>query len=193
MRFRTLRAGTMPAERSPANFLKRHEDGTTAIEFGIIAIPFFMFIFGLMAVSSYFFIMTSIEKGMDQSSRLIRTGQTNTMQMKVKDFKKSICDRAGGWVKCNQLQVFVQKFDEWSDIAPQPCITNNKASVNTANENDDLSAYAGEATDIVLVTACYKWKFAMRLPYIDLGQMNDGSMMIQASTTFRSEPYNTNN
>lgn len=182
---------TQAAPRS--RVFRRNEDGTTAIEFAIVAVPFFMFIFGLMGVSSYFFIMTSLEKGMDQSSRMVRTGQAQTMNMTVSDFKKALCDRAGGWVKCNKVQVFVQKFADWDDVQPQPCISNNTAVVSTAKDDDPIAQYSGEANDIVLVTTCYKWEFAARIPYLDLGQLSDGSMMMQTATAFRTEPYSSGN
>lgn len=196
--------------RSPLNFLRRHEDGTTAIEFAIVAVPFFMFIFGLMAVSTYFFMMTSLEKGMDQASRLIRTGQAQTDGMTVKDFKNTVCLKANsksapttdeakkdpasysGWVKCSDVQVFVQTFPSWDAVVPSNCVNNSQAVVSTAKDSDPIADYAGESNAIVLVTTCYKWKFAGKIPYIDLGQMSDGSMMMQSATAFRTEPYATN-
>jgi Flp pilus assembly protein TadG len=160
-----------------------------------------MFIFGLMAVSTYFFIMTSIEKGMDQASRLIRTGQAQSQAtpMTVGDFKKMICRKANsksdsdsnasGWVKCNNLQVFVQTYPSWAAVVPTSCLNNNQAVVNTASDADQIATYSGEANAIVIVTACYRWKFAGKLPFINLGQMSDGSMMMQSATAFRTEPY----
>lgn len=186
--------------QAPRSFLRRN-DGTTAIEFAMVAIPFFMFIFGLMGVSTYFFIMTSIEKGMDQASRLIRTGQAQSQEtpMTVGDFKRMICRKANsksdtdtadsGWVKCNQLQVFVQTYPSWAEVVPTLCLNNNQAVVNTASDSDPIAEYSGEANAIVLVTACYRWRFAGKLPYINLGQMRDGSMMMQSATAFRTEPY----
>ncbi len=185
-------------QRTPRNFLRRDE-GTTAIEFAMVAIPFFMFIFGLMGVSSYFFIMTSIEKGMDQASRLVRTGQAQQTDMTVGDFRKTICRKANsqsleerenlGWVKCNNLQIFVQTFPSWANVQPMSCLNNNQAVVSTANDGDKIADYSGEENAIVLVTACYRWKMAGKLPYIKLGQMDDGSMMMQSATAFRTEPY----
>lgn len=173
--------------------LRKNEDGTTAIEFAIVAIPFFMFIFGLMGVSSYFFIMTSLEKGMDRESRLIRTGQAQLSNLTVNDFKVGLCKEAGTWVKCNKVQIFVQKFADWKDVVPQPCIkADGTEVVNSANASDEIAKYAGAANDIVLVTTCYKWEFAGKLPYLDLGQMRDGSMMMQTATAFRTEPYSAN-
>lgn len=203
-----------PAKHSPISFLQR-QDGTTAIEFGIVAIPFFMFILGLMGVSTYFFMMTSLEKGMDQASRLLRTGQAQTSStrwgtdrpMTVSEFKRKICQKANskpdptsaadeatmtsanGWIKCNDLEVFVQNFPSWDAVVPANCLNGNTATVNTAGGSDPINAYSGEANAIVIVTACYRWKFAGKIPYINLGQMADGSMMMQASTAFRTEPY----
>ncbi len=180
------------AQQSAIRFLTRHNDGTSAIEFAIVAVPFFMFVFGLMGVASYFFIMTSIDKGMEQNSRLIRTGQAQTADMTVNEFKQAVCNKAGSWVKCNKLQIFVQKFADWNQVQPQPCLANNAAVVNTANGNDKLAQYAGEANDIVLVTACYRWEFASKVPFFQMGQMSDGSLMMQNTTAFRTEPYSAN-
>ena len=185
----STRAPRLGATRTFLGRAKRNEDGTTAIEFAIVAIPFFMFIFGLMGVSSYFFIMTSVEKGMDQASRYIKTGQAQNLDWTVKQFKEKICEKAGSWVKCSKVQVFVQKFADWNLVQPQPCLANSTSVINTSNPSDKIAQYAGAANDIVLVTACYKWDFAAKLPYLDLGQMNDGALMMQAATTFRTEPY----
>jgi len=185
---------------TPFSFLRR-DDGTTAIEFGMVAISFFMFVFGLIAVSTYIFIMTSIEKGMDQASRLIRTGQAQSQEspMTVGEFKKTICRKANSkadsdtsdsaWVKCNNLQIFVQTYASWADVVPTSCLNNNQVVVNTASDTDPIAAYSGEANAIVLITACYRWKLAGKIPYINLGQMSDGSMMMQSATAFRTEPY----
>ena len=157
-------AATQAAPRS--RIFRRNEDGTTAIEFAIVAVPFFMFIFGLMGVSSYFFIMTSLEKGMDQSSRMVRTGQAQTDETVTVsgDFKKAAVTTAhGGWVKCNEVQVFVQKFADWDDVQPQTAL-NNTAVVSTAKDNDPIAQYSGESNAIVLVTTCYRWEFAGNIP-----------------------------
>ncbi len=81
--------------------LQREEDGATAIEFAIVATPFLMFIFALIGCAFYFFMMNSVEKGMDQSGRLIRTGQAVSSKMTVNQFKQKICDGAGAM---DQLQ-----------------------------------------------------------------------------------------
>jgi Flp pilus assembly protein TadG len=178
--------------RRPSGFRRwrRDEDGATAIEFAIVATPFLMFIFGLIGVAFYFFIMSSVEKGMDQSSRLIRTGQAVTNKTTVDQFKQSICDGAGTWIRCSNLQVFVNRFADWASVTPQPCVdANGVVTTNTAPGTDLIATYSGTASDIVIVTACYKWTFTAKLPFFHLGNMADKSMMMQTATVFRSEPY----
>ncbi len=43
---------------------------------------------------------------------------------------------------------------------------------------------------MVLVTVCYPWEFGGKLPLFKMGNLNDGSLLMQASVAFRSEPYN---
>jgi hypothetical protein len=39
------------------------------------------------------------------------------------------------------------------------------------------------------VTVCYEWELAGKIPFLNLANMANGSALIQASTTFRTEPY----
>jgi hypothetical protein len=41
---------------------------------------------------------------------------------------------------------------------------------------------------VVLVWACYEWDMA-KFPWVNFGDMANGSMLVQATTTFRTEPY----
>jgi Flp pilus assembly protein TadG len=151
-----------------------------------------MFIFALIGCALYFFIMNSVEKGMDQASRLIRTGQAVSSKMTVDQFRQSICNNGGAWIQCNKLQVFVKSYPGWSALVsdtPQPCVQNNAVLANAAPGSALIAIYSGSASDVVVVTACYQWEFTKKLPYLKLGNMSDGSMMLQTATAFRSEPY----
>lgn len=189
MRVRGWKQG-LEAKISRLFGFKKNEDGATAIEFGMVAAPFFILVFMLIGFAIYFFVMNSLEKGMDQTSRLVRTGQAQKTDMTVNDFKQGVCTNAGDWIKCNKVQVFVQKFADWESIAPQACLNSAGAqATNGASGGEMIAKYSGAASDIVVVTTCYKWEFAQRIPYVRIGNMSDGSMMMQASTAFRTEPF----
>lgn len=169
--------------------LRGDEAGATAVEFAAVVVPFLTLVFGFVGVSFYFFIMNSVEKGMDQTSRLVRTGQAQAQGMTVKEFKQSICDKAGDWIKCDDLQIFPATATNWNLVAPKPCVVNNVVQTTSVNENDKIGQHVGCASKIVTLTACYKWNFTQNIPFVDFGNMGDGSYMLQAATAFRSEPY----
>jgi hypothetical protein len=193
-------AGLKPVLRLE-NFrrLRRDEKGATAIEFAIVATPFLMFVFALIGCAFYFFITSSLEMGLDQASRPIRTGQAFAdpkNPLTVAQFRKKICDAAGeNWINCNKLQVVAQDPDSWADDPSNPpysCTVNSKLPSEIMKDSDPIALYTGGASHIVLVTTCYKWDLPSKIPFIKLGNSSDGSMIMQTATAFRSEPYPSN-
>ena len=56
---------------------------------------------------------------------------------------------------------------------------------------DSAAAFdAGAGSSVVLVTVCYAWEFGGKLPFFKMGNLSDGSLLMQASVAFRSEPFN---
>ncbi len=194
-------------QRKLATFkiFKRNDDGTFAVEFAFVAFPFLVLVFGLIAIAFYFFMMTSVEKGMDQMSRQIRTGQAAETEMTVQQFRDGICAKAGYWIDCNKLEVFVKTYPDWAAVKPNPCVDASGVVANNSPANAKIAEYAGGADDIVIVTACYEWEFTQSLPFQDVkmpdgttlpflkfGNMENHSHMMQATTAFRSEPFEKN-
>ena len=101
--------------RLKSSRFKNADEGATAVEFAFVAVPFFIMIFTLVGFALYFLMSNSIDKGMDTTSRLLRTGQAQKANMTVNDFKQAICNSGGAWITCNKVQVFVQKFTKWDD------------------------------------------------------------------------------
>lgn len=160
--------------------------GSTAVEFGIVAMPFLMLLFGIIGVALYFFTTFALENAVEQAARLIRTGQAQQAGMTDAQFKAKVCELVPGYVDCEtKMLVNVRSFAQ-PDLAPPvtqgECLTNGTLS--------DATTYSpGTASQVVLISLCYEWEFARIVPFINLGNMNGGSRLIQASTVFRTEPY----
>ncbi|MGL4396028.1 MAG: TadE/TadG family type IV pilus assembly protein, partial [Hyphomicrobium sp.] len=172
----------------------RNEDGTTAIELGMVAMPFTMMIVALSGIATYYFTSIALDRGIDTTSRLLRTGQAQQAEMTVEQFKAKVCENGnfstGSWVDCSKMEVFVQKFPSWDSVAKQSCLKADGSRVtSTANSSDEISQYSGNDNEIVMITTCYKWEFPSKVPWFKLGQMGDGSMMMQSSTVMRTEPF----
>lgn len=175
------------------SFLKRwgrDAEGTTAIEFALVAMPFFLFAFGILGLGLHFFTNNALEHAVDTAARKIRTGQAQKEGKTLAQFKQMVCDAGVGYINCDsRLKIHVQSGANWSDIVPRPCITNGSLTSSAGQDADLLSGSTGEASVAVLVTACYEWSLAQKLPFLLMGDLSNGSALIQASAVFRTEPY----
>jgi Flp pilus assembly pilin Flp len=180
-----LRRARSGAARS-VGALGADDRGATAIEFAMVAVPFLMLAFGIIAVGLYFFTTFALENAVEQTARLIRTGQAQESGMTKDQFKQEVCSRAPGYVDCDgKLRVNVQSWAEFANIAPPSCTDAGGDLV----PKEGTSYRPGAASEVVLVTVCYEWELADKIPFLKLGNMANGSALIQAATTFRTEPY----
>jgi Flp pilus assembly protein TadG len=187
-----LRART----RARLGHWRRDESGATAVEMAVVAMPFLLLLFGIMSVSLFYFANFAIENAAWQAARAIRTGQLQTGQGaytgtttdadKKAAFKKALCAAAPTFLDCsNKAVVIVQSNANFSGITEPNCTSNGNII------SDSSAAFnTGASSSVVLVTVCYPWDFGGKLPLFKIGNLRDGSLLMQASVAFRSEPYN---
>ena len=172
----------------------RHERGSAAVEFALVALPFFMFVLGVLGIGLYFFTVNSLEHGVESAARQVRTGQAQKSGLTVGGFKELVCSSAGSYIDCDKLRVLVQHSATWAGIDPEPCVnSSNQMSASTGDTDDSLYGYTGGSGQVVLITLCYEWDLAKSFSFLQLGTGSDGSgaAIIQATTAFRTEPYSS--
>jgi hypothetical protein len=79
----------------------------------------------------------------------------------------------------------VQSNASFGGIVEPRCATNGVMVDQTAATFD-----TGNASSVVLVTVCYPWEFGGKLPFVKIGNLTNGAVLLQASVAFRTEPYN---
>jgi Flp pilus assembly protein TadG len=176
--------------------LRSDDSGFSAVEFAIISMPFMLLLIGIMAVCLYFFTNFTMENAVWNAARAIRTGQMqqaggaysglSTTADKQNAFKAIMCAKSPSFLDCaNRAVVLVQSSTTFGGIVQPSCSTNGTMIKQTA------AAFSpGSASSVVLVTVCYPWKFGGKLPFFKVGNLDDGSLLMQASAAFRTEPYN---
>lgn len=167
--------------------LRRDARGVTAIEFAMVATPFLALLFGIIGVGLFFFTTFSLENGVDQAARLLRTGQAQEAGLTASQFKTKVCDYVPNLVDCQgKVRVNVLSFQDAGDITADALPT----CLNGDNTLSGATEYVpGGPSQIVVVWACYEWELSSKIPFINLGNMAGGSRLIQATAVFRSEPY----
>jgi Flp pilus assembly protein TadG len=181
---------------------RRDRRGATALEFAFIAAPFFLLLLGIMTVGLQFFTILSLETGVSTAARKIRTGEAQKQGLTLADFRQLLCNAAGSYIKCNsKLVIHVKSGAAFADLDPPvSCTTNGTLTPSAGQSTDPLATYSGAQSAAVLVTACYEWDAGGAMwqgiwNMLTVGPGGGGSpksagkIVIQATTAFRSEPY----
>lgn len=163
--------------------LRADNSGATAIEFGIIALPFFALLVALIEVSLVFFANFSLDSAVDEASRLVRTGQAQTQGFSETQFKQAICNNAHGLQNCmSTLKLDVKRFNNFSGVTmPDPLDDNGEL-------RNDFTFDLGAGGDVIIVRAFYVWDLIANFPG-SLGNMPDGGRLLVATAAFRNEPF----
>ncbi|WP_109261152.1 TadE/TadG family type IV pilus assembly protein [Hyphobacterium indicum] len=163
---------------------RKNRDGATAVEFALIAGPFFFFLMALIEVAAVFFAGTVIENAVLESARLIRTGQLQGGGGGAASFRTEVCDRIEVIADCDQMVFEVAVFQDFDDVNPTPPIAED-GTLNGGNMGFD----PGRAGDIVLVRVYYSYPLILPDMFGSVGNLPDNRRLIQSSTVFRNEPF----
>ncbi|MBX9925150.1 MAG: pilus assembly protein [Hyphomicrobiaceae bacterium] len=178
---------------------RRNDSGATAVEFGFIALPFFMFIFGIINSGWFFFNQHLLDRGVEDAGRRIRTGEAQKAGVTVSEFRNLVCNSingnqsystpTAGVVDCSKITILLQSANTWAEIGPQACLSAGSQTVSSGTGTNSLTTLSGAQSRRVLMTACYQWDFAGSLPFMKLGNMSNGAYMYSSSTAFVTEEY----
>jgi Flp pilus assembly protein TadG len=160
--------------------LARKEDGSAAVEFGLVAGPFLLLMFAIMETAMVFFAGQTLETAVADSSRLIMTGQAQNQGMNQSAFKNAVCARIYGLFDCaNGVQVDVRSYTSFSGANPP-----NQIDAN-GNFQNDTTYQPGGAGDIVVVRLFYQWPIYVSI----LENMTGHKRLLVATAAFRNEPF----
>jgi len=161
--------------------------GVAAVEFAFIAVPFFILIFGLIEISLIFIISTTLEHGLAEASRQIRTGafQQNPTAT-AQTFKQDVCNELFNLLDCpGGLVLDVTTFTSFQNTA-RPSRIDDDGEFDSTDEQFS----AGTRNDIVLIRAFYEWELITPVISAPLSNLSNGNRLIEAGVAFRNEPFN---
>ena len=159
--------------------------GAAAVEFAMIAAPFFFLIFGLIEVCMIFIMSTLLEHAVSESSRPLRTGEAQKASMTEEEFRQSVCFEFYDILDCDaRLSIDVRTIETFAG-APIGLPLNAEGNVDNLTFGFD----PGGANDIVAVRVFYEWDLIT--PYISmpLQNMNGNKHLLQVNAVFRNEPF----
>jgi Flp pilus assembly protein TadG len=168
-----------PSRRS----LRRAREGSVAVEFAMVALPFCLMIFAILELALVFVTDSVLENATIEQGRLVRTGQAEASGMTAEQFKNGVCARMSVFaVDCaNRLTVDVRIIPQFNTTPPDPMAggTFNAGGLTYSN---------GTPGDLVLVRSWYKLPLITTFMAQGLSRLKDGTVRMTATTAFRNEP-----
>jgi Flp pilus assembly protein TadG len=167
---------------------RRRQDGATAIEFGMVALPFFMVLFAIIETAMIFFTSQVLETAVANASRVIRTGQAVAKYPNpataLANFKNDVCANVTKLVDCQgALQIDVKSFTSFAAA---------DAAATTSGGNLDTSAFGYQVpgpSQIFVIRAVLAYPLYVPTWNHGLATLNGNKRAIVASAAFRTEPF----
>ncbi len=184
----------------------RSEDGATAIEFAMLALPYFLIVFAIIETFIAFTAEQLVSNAVDEMARRLRTGQITLNMNRTTDknriqFRAAFCDEIAILIRCSEtekvtaskLYIDIRSFSSFANI-PKTI-----PRVSTATFADlDTSGFQynpGGPSSINMVRAYYRWQIMTDIvrPFITTIRSSGGGMptdfLIVATSAFQNEAY----
>jgi Flp pilus assembly protein TadG len=168
---------------------RRNDRGATAVEFAMVAVPFFAFLFAIIEVAMVFFASQVLETATQDSARLISTGQAQSGKFSAAQFKQQVCDRIYALFDCSGgIYIDVKSYPTFAAVDITPPVD---AAGNFVN---NFSYQPGSAGDLVVVRVFYQWPLLVTKLGFDLSDVKDASgvknrKLLTSTVAFRNEPF----
>jgi Flp pilus assembly protein TadG len=190
--FARLRADLVHTARR----LQADARGTTAVEFGLIAVPFFLLVMGIITIGMQYLTAHSLDQAVALASRQLRTGEAQKVGLTLGGFRQAVCNAAGAMITCDErLVVHVKSRSTFAELTPvTPCLTNGRLTPPEGVAEDGIRTRAGDASQAVVVSVCYEWDagfgpWQLIWNLLSAPEADRGKPILSAATAFRSEPF----
>jgi Flp pilus assembly protein TadG len=159
--------------------LASQDDGVTAIEFALLALPFFALIGAILETGMFLLGSQIFDSAVDDAARLIMIGEAKSYS--AADFRTKVCERTFGLINCPGIKLRTRPIANFAVADTTPPV----------DENGDwilVEQFApGNSRQVILVEAYYKWNTFLGF---DFGFSKYGSsLIISSARVFMNEPF----
>lgn len=165
---------------------KRHRrEGAAAVEFALIALPFFVLLFAVLELGITFVLDSLLESATIETGRLVRTGQAQAKGFDAAKFKTELCSRMSVFEgDCKtRATVDVREIPQFSaPVVPDPA----------AGDKFDptVTGYSGgSAGSLMLVRVWYQQPMVTPVLTQMKSPAGAGKILLTATTAFKNEPW----
>ncbi|NKB52810.1 MAG: hypothetical protein GKR97_11385 [Rhizobiaceae bacterium] len=131
---------------------RKSQDGTAAVEFALVSIPFFLILFSILEQGFYFLGNRLIDAGVNQISREVRTRQITVENTSEEEFKIALCAKSLMAIfDCSKLSLDVRTIASFEVPAEPPVLDNGDL------DTSGFGFAPGGRSTINVIRAYYDW------------------------------------
>ncbi len=174
---------TTATRRGPIALL-RDRRGATAVEFGILALPFLALMGAIFESALCFLAGQILDTAVADAGRLIRTGQAQASGYSQATFSTQVCNRLYVLFDCSGLSIDSKVYTNFTAA--------NTSMPIDADKNFDTSGFGfqmGGSSEIVVVRVFYQYPLYFNLLGLDLSNLASGKRLLSGVSAFRNEPF----
>src|SRR5579863_7342971 len=183
---------TLGMFRTLAKYLRRNgsrfcvaRQGTTAVEFALVAPAFLALLFAIIETTLFLFAQATLQNAAVQAGRLFMTGQAQTAGTTQTQFATQVCPMLSALFTCGNLQINVSTYSSFSGAnTAAPSLYDSSGKPITTG-----TFSPGTPGQVMVVQIAYPWKI-IGIPLGSvLSNTGYGTAEIMGVTAFRVEPY----
>lgn len=164
----------------------RDRDGSTALEFALVAIPFSLLAVAIIEMAMMYTAYSLMQGAAQDAVRAVRTGQVQVISdpEEAEDFfRQQICDHIPiALVDCNNVRFSIEVLDSFAD-------GDTDVEIDEEGEMNDDGFDTGGSGDIVLVNVLYYHPLITPLVGAFLSDSPNNSKLMTAIFAIQTEPY----
>ena len=146
-------ASTVPSKRLFRRF-RRNSSGSSAVEFSLVAGPFFALLFAIIETGIVFFASQVLESAVQDSGRLVYTNQMTGTSTTAAQFKADLCARVAVLMNCTNLDIDIKYYPAGSTITITDPID---GAGNYDTSGLSFTIPPANSTGTVVIRGFYRW------------------------------------
>ena len=180
--------GTLRGMRGLFGRFTRNRDGSTAIEFTALALPFAALVFAILESCISFAAQEVMANATDDVARRLRTGQLRAAEVTEASLKQAICDRLDivATQECpSNLLVDLREFPTFADAATVKIKLTADGDIDTTG----FDVKPGKSLSKNMLRVFYKWPVITDFMRKAMSNLKGNRTLHFASTTWQNEPF----
>ncbi|GGE17423.1 hypothetical protein GCM10011390_40660 [Aureimonas endophytica] len=169
----------------------RDRRAATAVEFGLVAMPFFLLVLMIFQTALFHFAQQSLDLATREASRLVMTGKVPATQQSAEAFRNQlICPKLLFGLECANITARAYKIGLTSDASAGTGIYQFvDASAKALRAPTSASFCIGAASDYVFLDVSYSFTSGIAALFGLLAA--NGVKSLRSTSLFRNEPFST--